>query len=331
VVWAVLCQSDHYMWIDGSLLRKDAQIISWDRLGGPKGYWTHDWFTPDVNSATSFEGFQWRNTTALKLTYLWLEYYMDTGGTGTVEFDHVVLAKSYIGPIYSGPAVPAANFTGNPTSGPAPLTVMFTDTSTGSPTSWSWTFGDGGTSSAQNPSHQYAAGTYTVSLTATNAQGSDTETKTNYITALQVQDYFCNSLTVDKGTIQSGSHTSVHASDNVYLVVKSAKSGGKQTEQVSYTFNTGLGGLSLLSFAVEGKVSAGTQPQTVYVYNYSTSTWDSKSTSTLTTSDTTAGATVTSPGNYISGGTVQVRVKTGGTGSTVYNHSTDLVKITAAP
>ena len=232
----------------------------------------------------------------------------------------------------SAPAPPVANFTGNPTSGPAPLTVMFTDTSTGSPTSWSWTFGDGGTSAAQNPSHIYnTANQYTVSLTATNAQGSDTETKTNYITVVQAQDYFCNSLTVNTGTIQSGDHTSVHSSNDVYLVVKSAKSGGKQVEQVTYTFNTGLGSLSSLSFAVEGKVSAGTQPQTVYVYNYSTSAWDSKSTSTLTTSDTTASAAVTSPGSYISGGTVQVRVKTGGSGSTVYNHSTDLVKITAAP
>jgi len=78
---------------------------------------------------------------------------------------------------------PVANFTGNPTSGPAPLTVMFTDTSTNSPTSWSWNFGDGGTSTAQNPSHQYAAGTYTVSLRATNAYGFDDEVKTNYITA----------------------------------------------------------------------------------------------------------------------------------------------------
>jgi len=34
----------------------------------------------------------------------------------------------------------------------------------------------------QNPSHDYtSAGDYTVSLTATNAGGSDTATKTNYI------------------------------------------------------------------------------------------------------------------------------------------------------
>jgi PKD repeat protein len=78
---------------------------------------------------------------------------------------------------------PTADFSGNPTNGPAPLTVYFSDLSTGGPTSWSWTFGDGGTSTAQNPSHQYTAdGSYTVSLTATNANGSDTETKSNYIT-----------------------------------------------------------------------------------------------------------------------------------------------------
>jgi PKD repeat protein len=77
---------------------------------------------------------------------------------------------------------PVADFTAAPTSGTAPLTVTFTDLSTNSPTSWLWDFGDGGTSTDQNPSHQYtAAGTYTVTLTATNAAGSDDETKTGYI------------------------------------------------------------------------------------------------------------------------------------------------------
>jgi len=77
---------------------------------------------------------------------------------------------------------PVADFTGTPLSGTAPLTVQFTDTSTNAPTSWSWSFGDGGTSTAQNPSHQYtSAGTYTVSLTAANAAGSDGETKAGYV------------------------------------------------------------------------------------------------------------------------------------------------------
>ncbi len=79
--------------------------------------------------------------------------------------------------------VPTANFTGTPTAGDFPLLVQFTDTSSDNPTSWSWSFGDGGTSTAQNPSHTYsAAGVYTVTLTATNAYGSDGNTKVDYIT-----------------------------------------------------------------------------------------------------------------------------------------------------
>lgn len=75
-----------------------------------------------------------------------------------------------------------AKFTGSPTSGSAPLVVSFSDLSTGSPDSWSWSFGDGGTSNDPNPDHTYAAGgTYTVTLTVSNADGSDTEIKPGYI------------------------------------------------------------------------------------------------------------------------------------------------------
>ncbi len=233
----------------------------------------------------------------------------------------------------SGPTPPVANFTGNPTSGAAPLTVAFTDTSTGNPTSWSWTFGDGGTSTAQSPSHVYNnAGSYTVTLTATNSAGSDGETKTNYITATgPPQDYTCASLTVNNGTVASGDHTSVHTSDNVYLVITATKAQNKYTAQVSYTYNTGLGSLSSLVVTTEGKVNTGTQPLTVYAYNYSTAAWTSIVTGTLTTTDSTVTPSVSNPSQYISGGTVQVRVKVGGTGSTAFTNSTDLVKITAAP
>ncbi len=77
---------------------------------------------------------------------------------------------------------PVANFTANTTSITEDEIVNFTDISINSPTSWSWNFGDSGTSTLQNPSHTYSnIGTYTVSLTATNAYGSDTETKNGYI------------------------------------------------------------------------------------------------------------------------------------------------------
>jgi len=80
---------------------------------------------------------------------------------------------------------PVAEFSATPTSGKAPLTVAFTDTSTGTPTKWKWTFGDGNTSTKQNPTYKYSkAGKYTVTLTVTNAAGSNTVTKTNYITVV---------------------------------------------------------------------------------------------------------------------------------------------------
>ncbi|HOI14325.1 MAG TPA: PKD domain-containing protein [Methanoculleus sp.] len=82
----------------------------------------------------------------------------------------------------TAPVAPTAAFTANRTTGTAPLAVQFNDTSTGGPTSWTWDFGDGTTSTDQNPTHTYAAGTYTVNLTVGNAAGPDTETRTDYIT-----------------------------------------------------------------------------------------------------------------------------------------------------
>ena len=80
---------------------------------------------------------------------------------------------------------PTANFSGSPISGCAPLTVVFTDLSTGPPTSWSWDVDGSGNEdyNTQNPSHTYTSvGIYTVSLTVSNACGSDSDTKENYIT-----------------------------------------------------------------------------------------------------------------------------------------------------
>lgn len=101
-----------------------------------------------------------------------------------------------------GCTAPVANFSGTPTSGSAPLSVTFTNSSTGTaPLTYAWTFGDGGTSTAASPVYSYAnPGTYTVTLTATNACGSDGETKTGYITvstppAQQCDDFNDNNIT----------------------------------------------------------------------------------------------------------------------------------------
>lgn len=99
-------------------------------------------------------------------------------GTDTeVKTNYIVVSQTAM-------EAPIANFTSNTNTGSAPLGVSFLDQSSNNPTSWSWTF-NGGTpanSADQNPSVVYnTPGTYTVSLTATNANGTDTETKTAFI------------------------------------------------------------------------------------------------------------------------------------------------------
>jgi PKD repeat protein len=91
---------------------------------------------------------------------------------------------------------PVADFTAAATTIETGQSVTFSDSSANNPTSWTWTF-DGGTpatSTNQDPTVTYnTAGTYTVSLTATNAEGGDTETKTGYITVTDPAPVYCES------------------------------------------------------------------------------------------------------------------------------------------
>ncbi|HWR24769.1 MAG TPA: PGF-pre-PGF domain-containing protein, partial [Methanosarcina sp.] len=82
------------------------------------------------------------------------------------------------------------NFNANPTSGYAPLTVRFNDSFTDT-TSWDWNFGDGVTSTETNPIHTYSkGGNYTVSLTASNENG--TVSKTATITVFPLANFNAN-------------------------------------------------------------------------------------------------------------------------------------------
>ncbi|WP_135644182.1 PKD domain-containing protein, partial [Methanococcoides vulcani] len=69
------------------------------------------------------------------------------------------------------------------TEGHVPLTVSFTDLSSSAST-WSWDIDDNGTVdySSQNIVHTYdTVGLYTVNLTVSNINGTDSEVKTSYI------------------------------------------------------------------------------------------------------------------------------------------------------
>ncbi len=109
-------------------------------------------------------------------------YFQNT--TDDLDVDFIIL------PIYRYDQNPYAQFSASTTNTTVGQTVTFTNTSTGIPTpTYSWAFNPatvsyvGGTNSTSaNPQVQFTApGTYSVTLTANNSNGTDTEIKTNYI------------------------------------------------------------------------------------------------------------------------------------------------------
>lgn len=91
-----------------------------------------------------------------------------------------------LGSLYAQAQAPAANFTADSTSGCFPIVVKFKDLSTGNPTAWDWDLGNGSTSTLQNPAATYLEpGFYTVTLKATNANGTTTVVKESFISVYQ--------------------------------------------------------------------------------------------------------------------------------------------------
>ncbi len=145
-----------------------------------------------INSTTTGT-FTWTKTGGgtVASDYLNIQHAVGSPGStfyaGTHSTDNNSVATAGSGWTFTDvPALaPVADFSGTPLATTQGGTVVFTDASTNTPTSWLWNFGDGGTSTSQNPSHTYTLpGIYTVVLTATNASGSDGETKTGYVTVV---------------------------------------------------------------------------------------------------------------------------------------------------
>ena len=107
-------------WLDGKLSRNQAgKITSYLGKGFPGvGTWTYDKFKPYVTEqgvtwdyqqgrgvplegGKPFPGFAWRSTPELNINAIWLYRYMSQPeqGTSKVWWDHLVIAKKYIGPL----------------------------------------------------------------------------------------------------------------------------------------------------------------------------------------------------------------------------------------
>ncbi len=132
------------------------------------------------------------------------------------EYTVILTATNDCGSVTSSQLInigtlPTAGFSANVTSGCLPLTVQFSDQSSANTTEWSWTFEGGipATSTLQNPEVVFEeAGTYTVTLVATNDAGSNTITQTGYILVNTVPLAGFNSNT--NGTITDFVNTSTN-------------------------------------------------------------------------------------------------------------------------
>ena len=106
------------LWVDGKLIGHLGK-------GFPKGKWVFDRFLPGqggdairwndqkggresfrvAQGGEPFEGFRWRNSDALRLSFLWMLVYITKAPEGhlsKIGFDDVVLARKYIGPLARG-------------------------------------------------------------------------------------------------------------------------------------------------------------------------------------------------------------------------------------
>lgn len=134
--------------------------------------WQNSWIGNLSNSTT----FLLKTGLAESTTYTLSTKTVDLTGNMNATWYNYSVTTSACG------VAPVANFSANDTEVCTVEAVAFTDTSTNTPTSWNWSFGDGNVSSEQNPVKTWnTTGLKTINLTVSNAYGSDSEVKTNYI------------------------------------------------------------------------------------------------------------------------------------------------------
>ena len=139
--------------------------------------WTQLGNWSSINWSNRFERMDFNFTNSTPYSYYRLNITRNDENVNMTQLCEIML----IGPKGSS-SIPVANFSANSTSILVGESISFTDNSSNSPTSWSWTFEGGSPSSStsQNPTVTYnTEGSYDVTLTVSNADGSDSETKSN--------------------------------------------------------------------------------------------------------------------------------------------------------
>ncbi|WP_420582961.1 PKD domain-containing protein [Reichenbachiella sp.] len=150
-------------------------------------------------------------------------YLRESDSSGEIEISQVSASSGFANYFETPPVIsPVANFSASAQSILEGESVTFTNTSSADG-SYSWVFegGSPSSSSSENPTVTYnTAGKYDVTLTVTNSEGTDTETKTEHITV--------TSAAVMRGFAWCGNSTSA-----------------SYTADASYSFNSEGGSITI--------------------------------------------------------------------------------------
>lgn len=165
----------------------------------PQGTWTAFSIAMPVSA---------NNNPNVKIGFRWVNNDDNVGTDPSFAVDDIQIT------IPSAGAPPVANFSTPTTTICEGSCINFTNTSTFiAGATFAWDFGDGQSSTLQNPTNicYNNAGTFTVSLVVTDANGTDTETKTNYIVVnapvtagADNTGSVCNNTTLSLPTLLSG-------------------------------------------------------------------------------------------------------------------------------
>jgi PKD repeat protein len=170
---------------------------------------------------------------------------------------------------------PVTDFAASTTQGCIPMSVNFTDLSTNNPTSWSWSFPGGipATSTAQNPTVLYTtAGTYNVTLVASNSAGSNTSFQGQLIqvedTPTSVFDYTSN------GTIYIFNNLSTGGTNYTWFF-----GDGNSSNEVNPVYDYGAGGAYEVTLIVTNDCGVATSTQTINIVTQPVADFDATPTS----------------------------------------------------
>ena len=155
-------------------------------------------------------------------------------GSGLIE-------KSNLITVTKGSA-PNAAFSTNKTTFKTGEEIQFSDESANYPSEWLWDFGDGKTSTNQHPVHTYwVPGNYTVSLAATNSEGSHAITKEAYIqveASASLSSAGSNHLHIYPNPSTGVIYIDYNATQNSELRVKVLDIAGKEVKNFLLDYNS---------------------------------------------------------------------------------------------